>query len=208
MLEIPQSPISLHISELLPAGEHFFTLTPPRYLHEKLTEPYMAIAVHQVNRPTGGSSWNPITRYLYNWRLRRRLPQLLEAISRLEYNIQMLKFYHSETAPRLIAQAEDLLWYMKKEPGEPELNTLFDAFRAVTPDMGWGVLELQSVAMALLTYIDSLAQRRSRVTSKSVMFTLDAHRNNASFLMDKIAERLDVPVGSLLAELRDIMSKR
>jgi hypothetical protein len=188
---------------LQPVGKHVFMPKPPAHLNQKYFEyPYMALAVYKMNRPTGGSSRNPVTRRLYFKRLKKQLPLLIKAMHWLENLIENWKEHSADTAPKLIAQAEDLMWYMRKEPNDLELNVLFDRVRPITSENDGDQLLLLNAAIDVLEYIDSFTEKGSQQINEGAKLLLDAQHANADFLMGAIASLLELSADLLVDYLR------
>jgi hypothetical protein len=197
------APIQPAVTRLQPAGKHFFGIETPYYLDEKLAYPYMVLALFKMNRPTGGSSLILPIRVKYREHLQKELSHLVEATYWLESKLKGWKQYSSQTAPVLIAQAEDLLRYMKQEPGSSELHMLRD-YIAVASKLTTSrkskrkqLSLLMNYAIELVHYFDSLDEEE-----------YDQHAMYGDLLIGDIAERLNTTIEQLTTSLRGITAKR
>ncbi len=195
LVPTPIQPVAMR---LRPAGKHHFGVEPPAYLDIKhLGYPYMALSVFKMNRPTSGFS-----RTKYREHLRKELSQLVEATHWLERKLEGWKKHSSQTAPVLIAQAEDLLRYMKQEPGSPELHALRDCIVAWKPATSRKPKRIQlallmNYAIELVRYFDSLDEEE-----------YDQHAMYGDLLIADIAERLGITFDQLTARLESLTGKR
>jgi hypothetical protein len=185
------------ITRLQPAGKHFFGIEPPYYLDEKLAYPYMVLALFKMNRPTSGFS-----HARYYEQLRQELSRLVEAIQWLECKIKGWKQHSSLTAPVLIAQAEDLLRYMKQEPGSPGLHALRDRIAVWKPATSRKPKRIQlallmNYALGLVRYFDSLNEEE-----------YEQHAMYGDLLIADIAERLNITFDQLTECLESLTGKR
>lgn len=178
-------------SRLDPPGKHVFLAEPPQYLNEKLEYPYMATVVFRMNRPTGGSSWNPIVRRSHDKRFRKHSLQFLEAVRWLERMVNGWEKTSAHSAPLFIAQAKDLLWYMSKEIASPELTTLYDAERLITPNTAWSQLCLLNLILDVREYIDRVATEASQQAGEDRELVLSVQRTSAAFLLQLITQRFE-----------------
>lgn len=176
-------------SRLQPPGKHVFLAKQPSYLQELLEYPYAEMVTFRGKRPTGGSSWNPMVRRAHDKRFCKHAPQFLEAVRCLERKLNAWKETSAHSAQLLIAQAEDLLWYMSKEIALRELTTLYEIEESITSETDYGQLWLLNLSLDVREYINRLTEEISQETSEAHAFVLDVQRVSATFLLQRITQR-------------------